>query len=177
MWFSLLIEVVVCSISTLRRACRCVCCVGYQTIIRRLNLSQMASPTLNPFIEKHEAGVRPAGHSWASSVPVSASAKPQVMRDDVVIPGTLRSSGRPPSSTFLALQKAVLCLNDEYLHQLLTVGVAGTALFVVRTLRAVRIRLLLLCVTAFFVFGHFIGSFSVMHCNVFLSCLIRWPLV
>ena len=108
------------------------------TIVRRLALAQMASPSLNPFIEVSATGARPA-HSAASANDVSRSAKPVVQPDDLVVAGPENLIGPPPNAEYLGLRTAVTTLPQPLLDQLCGHDLSKATPFELNTLAAVRV--------------------------------------
>jgi hypothetical protein len=113
------------------------CCDVLQTIIRRLNLSQMASAAVNPFIEKLTPGAQRAGHSLTSSLPSSVSPKPTAIAGDVVIPGPAIRPDVALRPEFVRAAGDVERLTDEELNALRASGAGSASPFVTNVLCAV----------------------------------------
>ena len=120
--------------------CALVWCpaLGVQTVVRRLKHWQTKDPVLNPFIEKSPEGAV-TGHSVASTTPSSASPKPAVLPEDLVIPDTRRDPVEEPlRPSFLAALANALGLPDEDLDVLRATDPSHSSPFVANTMCAVR---------------------------------------
>jgi hypothetical protein len=117
----------------------CLACVS-QTVVRRLKQWQTRDPALNPFIEVGEDGTV-TGHSLPSTTPSSASPKPNILEDDLVIPGPSVAFGEPQPLGFRAALVNALGLTEPDLAELRDTDLAHTSPFVANTLCAVRDQL------------------------------------
>ena len=101
-----------------------------------MKLWQMSDPSLNPFIEQPATGTAP-GHSLASCVASSASPKPVVQPEDVVIRGTTSADDVYPKDFGAALNR-VLGLTDAELDSLRAVDPSDASSPTGNVLTAVR---------------------------------------